>query len=382
MLGTLPDLFETFEGFTTMKFMDLKLQHDQIRTEIDSAIKTVIDESAFIGGPSVDEFEAAFSETVGVDHCVSCGNGTDALYIALRALGVSSGDEVLVPAHTWIATSETVSQAGGTPVFVDIDPRHFVVDADIIARSIRPQTKGIIAVHLYGQMAQTEIIAELARQNGLWLVEDCAQAHLASRHNALAGSVGDVATFSFYPGKNLGAIGDAGAVVTKDARLAEWMRLFSNHGGKGVHKMEGINSRLDGIQAAVLNVKLRYLQGWTDRRITLAARYSEGLSNVTCLDIPKVLDRNVHVYHQYAVRSRQRSQILEHLAARSIPASINYPTSLPFLAAYKDRGHVPSHFPEAYAHSQEVFSLPLSPEMSDADQDRVVEAILEFERVR
>jgi dTDP-4-amino-4,6-dideoxygalactose transaminase len=247
-------------------FVDLYAQYLTIKPEIDRAIANVIAQSAFIRGPEVDRFEQAWASTIGIEHCVSCANGTDALYIAFRALGVKPGDEVITTAHSWISTCETITQAGGRVVFCDTDPVTFTVSPAAIEAAVTPRTVGIVPVHLYGQPADMEAIMRIAGRHHLWVVEDCAQAHLASFKGRRVGTFGDAATFSFYPGKNLGAFGDAGCVVTDNSSLAEWMMTFARHGGKGEHVIEGVNSRMDGLQAAVLNVKLPYLPGWTRAR--------------------------------------------------------------------------------------------------------------------
>src|SRR5258708_7211870 len=244
-------------------FVDLHAQYLSVKSETDAAIAEVIAESAFIRGPHVDRFERNWARTVGVKHCVSCANGTDALYVAMRALGVKPGDEIITSAHSWIATSETITQAGGRVVFCDTDRDTFTIDPALIESKITSATVGIIPVHICGQPADMEAIMAIVRKHNLWVIEDCAQPHLARHKGQLVGTFGDIATFSFYPGKNLGAYGDAGCVVTNDDHLADWMATFARHGGKGEHVMEGINSRMDGLQGAILNVKLPHLPAWT-----------------------------------------------------------------------------------------------------------------------
>src|SRR5947199_3842687 len=241
-------------------FVDLHAQYVTIKQEIDRAIADVIARSAYIRGPHVDAFDEAGARTLGVKRCVSCANGTDAIYIALRGLGLKRGDEVITSAHSWISTSETITQAGGRVVFCDTDEETFTIDPADIERKITPATVGIIPVHLYGQPADMGAIMAIVRKHNLWVIEDCAQAHLASYKGQLIGTFGNVATFSFYPGKNLGAYGDAGCVVTNDDRLADWMTTFARHGGKGDHIMERINSRMDGRQAANQNHKCPQFQ--------------------------------------------------------------------------------------------------------------------------
>src|SRR5436190_321384 len=287
-------------------FVDLHAQYLTIKEQIDQAIADVIAESAYIRGRQVDAFEQAWAKTLGVKRCVSCANGTDAIYIALRALGLQPGDEVITSAHSWISTSETITQAGGRVVFSDTDAETFTIDPADIERKITPATVGIIPVHLYGQPAGMGAIMAIAKKRNLWVIEDCAQAHLARYKGRLVGTFGNAATFSFYPGKNLGAYGDAGCAVTNDDRLADWMATFSRHGGKGEHVMEGINSRMDGLQGAVLNVKLPHLPAWTEARRRMAARYDELLEGMGDVITPEVAPDRDHVYHLYVIRTASR----------------------------------------------------------------------------
>src|SRR3954454_1421025 len=247
-------------------YADLQLQYQTIKSEIDAAIASVIRDNAFIRGSYVDAFERDFAAAVDVKHCVSCANGTDALYLAMAALKVKLGDEVITTAHSWISTSAMITHAGAAVVFCDTDDDTYTIDPAAIESAITPRTVGIIPVHLYGQPADMDAIMAIARRHNLWVIEDCGQAHLARYRGRYVGTFGDAATFSFCPGKNLGAYGDAGCVVTNDDRLAEWMTIFARHGGKGEHVMEGICSRMDGLQAAILNVKLPHLPAWTKAR--------------------------------------------------------------------------------------------------------------------
>lgn len=360
-----------------MEFVDLHAQYLTIKNEIDEAIATVIRESTYIRGPQVDEFERRYAELIGARHCVSCGDGTDAIYIALRALGVKQGDEVITTAHTWIASAETVTQAGGRAVFCDTEEAYHCIDPAQIERHITPRTRGIIVVHLYGQTADMDPILEIARRHGLWVIEDCAQAHLARYKGRIAGTIGDVGTFSFYPGKNLGAMGDAGCLVTNRDDVAQFASLFARHGGKGEHVMEGINSRLDGMQAAVLNVKLRHIQKWTEARQALARRYDELLCDVPGIITPQVRPGSEHVYHLYVIRSERRDALQAHLRSRGIPTMVNYPRALPFYPAYAYMGHTPADFPVAYRHQNQILSIPLYPEIEPATMEAVVDAIRE-----
>ena len=365
---------------TPIPFADLFAQYKSIKPEIDSVIDEVIRSSAFIRGPFVESFEREFAEAIGTKHCVSCGNGTDALYIAMRSLGVQPGDEIITTAHSWIATSETITQAGGRVVFCDTERDSFNLDAKQIEALITPRTVGIIPVHLYGQAADMDAIMAVARKHGLWIIEDCAQAHLASYKGRRVGTFGEVATFSFYPGKNLGAMGDAGAIVTNDSALARRMGMLARHGGltKGEHLIEGINSRLDGLQAGILSVKLRHLEAWTQARREKAATYNNLLKDISGLETPiEGIDRK-HVYHLYVVRHNRRDELARHLGAAGIQTVINYPVALPFLPAYSRFGHQPEDFPNAWSNQGRILSLPIFPEMSSEQQSRVDESIRKF----
>lgn len=359
-------------------FVDLHAQYLTIKGEIDTAIASVIRESAFVRSHVVDEFEANWAKTLSVKHCVSCANGTDALYIAMRGLGIKHGDEVITTAHSWISTSETITQAGGRVVFCDTDNDTFAIDCRQIEAKITPRTVGIIPVHLFGLPADMDAIMALARQHNLWVIEDCAQAHLASYKGRVVGTFGNAATFSFYPGKNLGAMGDAGCLVTNDDRLAEWSFLFARHGGKGDHTMEGINSRLDGLQAAILNVKLPHLPEWTKARQRVAARYDQLLAGIEDIVPPKIGAGRTHVYHLYVIRTDRRDALREHLAASGISTVLNYPRALPFYPAYAYLGHSPADFPVAFANQSRILSLPIYPEMADEAICAVAAAIARF----
>jgi len=346
-------------------FVDLHAQYMTIKQEIDRAIAEVIAESAYIRGPHVGAFEEAWARTLGMKRCVSCANGTDAIYMALRGLGLRPCDEVITSAHSWISTSETIAQAGGRVVFCDTDEETFTIDPADIERKIAPATVGIIPVHLYGQPADMGAIMAIAEKHNLWVLEDCAQAHLAKYNGQVVGTFGNVATFSFYPGKNLGAYGDAGCLVTNDDRLADWMATFARHGGKGDHAMEGINSRMDGLQAAILNAKLPHLPAWTEARRRVAARYDELLNGVGDVITPKVAPDRDHVYHLYVIRTGKRGALRKHLSDASIATVLNYSKALPFYPAYAYLGHGPEDFPVAYANQSRILSLPIYPEITD-----------------
>src|SRR6201990_833555 len=284
-------------------FADLQLQYQTIKSEIDGAIANVIRDNAFIRGPYVDAFEREFAAAAKVKHCVSCANGTDALYLAMAALKVKPGDEVITTAHSWISTSAMITHAGATPVFCDTDASTFTIDPEAIEAAITPRTVGIIPVHLYGQPADMDAIMTIAEKHGLWVIEDCAQAHLARYKGQQVGTFGVAATYSFYPGKNLGAMGDAGAVVTADAALAEHMTMLARHGGLGKHLQQilGHNTRLDGMQAAVLSVKLPHLPQWTKARQDAAKIYDAGLNQIEGVVVPATAADREHVYHLYTI---------------------------------------------------------------------------------
>lgn len=350
-------------------FVDLKTQYKGLKKEIDSAIRAVISETAFIGTTNnkyVQTFEKDFAAFLKIKYCVACANGTDAIEISLRALGIGSGDEVIVPALTWISTAEAVSSIGAKPIFVDIDD-YFTLDVTKIEAKITKKTKAIIAVHLYGQPADMPKILKIAKKHGLKVLEDCAQAHGAELNGQKVGTFGDIATFSFFPGKNLGAYGDAGGIATNSKNLAETCRKISQHGQldkKHFHYLEGRNSRLDGLQAAILSVKLKYLPKWTKERIKNAQLYNKFLAKK--IYTPLLRDGAKHVYHLYVVQSDNRDELQQKLKNNGIETAVHYPTALPFLEAYKSYKHKPADFPVALAATQKILSLPMFPELTEA----------------
>jgi dTDP-4-amino-4,6-dideoxygalactose transaminase len=359
-------------------FVDLHAQYLTIKDEIDAAIASVIAESAYIRGPHVEAFERAWARTIGARHCISCANGTDAILIAIRSLGVKPGDEVITTAHSWISTSAMITEAGARVVFCDVDPATFTIDPTQIEAKITSRTVGIVPVHLYGQPADMDAIMAIAQRHRLWVVEDCAQAHLARYKGQLVGTFGAAATFSFYPGKNLGAYGDAGCVVTNDDRLADTTTAFARNGGKGEHVLEGINSRLDGLQAAILNAKLPHLPTWTEARRRVASQYGELLKSVGDVETPKVGPDRDHVYHLYVIRTEQRDALKKHLEAAGVSTVLNYPKALPFYPAYAYLGHKPDDFPVAYRNQSRILSLPIYPEMPSHLQEHVADVIAQF----
>jgi dTDP-4-amino-4,6-dideoxygalactose transaminase len=361
-------------------FADLQLQYQTIKSEIDGAIASVIRDNAFIRGPYVDAFEREFAAAVDVKHCVSCANGTDALYLAMTALKVKPGDEVITTAHSWISTSAMITHAGASVVFCDTDGVTFTIDPAAIEAAITPRTVGIIPVHLYGQPADMDAIMAIARKHKLWVIEDCAQAHLARYRGQQVGTFGTAATYSFYPGKNLGAMGDAGAVVSNDDALAERMTMLARHGGlvKHQHHIEGINSRLDGMQAAILSAKLSHLPDWTEARQAAAKVYDAALNQIEDVVVPAVAPARTHVYHLYTIEHPRRDALAAHLNAVGIQTAINYPTALPFLAAYRRLEARPEQFPNAYRAQGRILSLPMFAEITPEQQATVTERIRSF----
>jgi dTDP-4-amino-4,6-dideoxygalactose transaminase len=359
-------------------FVDLHAQYLSIKPDIDSAIAEVIAHSDFVRGPHVEAFERGYAELTGRKHCISCANGTDAIYIILKALGIKTGDEVITTAHSWISTSETITQAGAKVVFCDTEEDFFCIDPATIEAKITPSTKGIIVVHLYGQPADMDAIMAIAGKHDLWVVEDCAQAHLATYKGRKVGSMGVAGTFSFYPGKNLGAMGDAGCIVTNDNKINDFACLFARHGGKGNHLIEGINSRLDGLQAAILNVKMKHIEHWTKARRAAADRYDEMFKGVAGVVTPHRRDDTQHVFHLYVIRVQDRDGLRTHLNEAGIGSVINYPQALPFYQAYDYLGHSESDFPVARLHSDQILSIPLYPEITEQQQRYVVDKVKEF----
>lgn len=372
---------QTFSTVTHVPFVDLKAQYLSIKDEIDRAMTAVIESTAFIGGPFVAEFEEAFARYCGVRHCVGVANGTDALFIALRTLGVGPGAEVITAANSFIATSEAIKMAGAQVVFVDIDPKTYNIDVARIEEKITPRTKAIIPVHLYGQPAEMDAILQIARRHNLRVVGDAAQAHGSLYRGRPIATLADITCFSFYPGKNLGAYGDAGALVTDNEEWAAEARKFANHGRskKYDHDFEAVNSRLDGLQAAILNVKLRHLDGWTEGRRENARRYNLALAG-TGVATPHEPDHVRAVYHLYVVRvpGGRREALQAFLKDAGIDTGIHYPIALPFLNAYRHLGHKETDFPEALKASKEIVSLPMFSELTEGQVAYISAKVAEF----
>ena len=363
-------------------FSDLHSEYLLLRDEIDSAIQTVIDESAFIHGEQVDRFEEAFSKACNTTHAIGCGNGTDAIFIALRALGIGEGDEVITTALTWISTAEAISLTGALPVFVDIEPSFKTIDSSKVEAAITSRTKAIIPVHLYGHPANLTVLQKIAEKHSLALIEDCAQAHLATWQGRPVGSFGDFGTFSFYPGKNLGAYGDAGCLVTSDYDLATRARRFANHGAlaKHDHLIEGINSRLDGLQAAVLNVKLKRLRQWTKQRQAHASMYQKLLSGLSSIILPKTHCDASHVFHLYVIQTDNRDSLKSVLLKNEISCAIHYPLPLPLLPAYRHLKLRKEMFPVACATTQTILSIPIYPGITSSSLNLVRHTIARWEK--
>jgi dTDP-4-amino-4,6-dideoxygalactose transaminase len=361
-------------------FVDLKSQYQSIKAEIDSAINNVLSKTAFIGGEYVKEFEKNFAELYGVKHVISCANGTDSLYIIMKMLGIGKGDEVITVANSWISSSETISQTGATPVFVDIDPLYYSMDENLFEAAITANTKAVILVHLQGQMANIEAINAICKKKNIHLIEDCAQSHFSEYKGVRAGLQGIAGSFSFYPGKNLGAYGDAGAIITNVDKLAEACRMYANHGAltKHKHEIEGINSRLDGLQAAILNAKLPHILKWTEQRMVNASLYNNHLNDIKDIVLPAVRPDSKHTFHLYVIRAKDRDRLQQYLKDKGIETAVHYPTALPNLQAYKYLGLSADMFPVATKYQSEILSLPMYPELTEEGIAYIASAIKQF----
>ena len=358
---------------TSVPFLDLGAQHAEIADEVWAGLQSVFERTAFVGGKEVTSFEEAYARFIGTEHCIGVGNGTDALELAYRAVGVGPGDEVIMPANTFIATAEAASRIGAVPVFVDVDPRYLLMDPAKVEEHVTERTRAIVPVHLFGQMAPLELIQQIADRHGIAVVEDAAQSQGASRHGKMAGSVGLVAGTSFYPGKNLGASGDAGAVTTNDALLAHSVRLLSVHGSevKYEHKRVGFNSRLDTVHAVQLRAKLDRLEKWNDARRTAAARYQSYMHGTEDVSLPDTMPGNLHVWHLYVIQVNDRDRVVKELSERGIGAGIHYPVPVHLTPAYAPLGQGPGCCPVAEAAANHIVSLPMFPHITPDQQERV-----------
>ena len=361
-------------------FLDLKAQYESIHDEITDAMQQVLDSSAFAGGPFVDRFEKEFASFCHCQYGIGVGSGTEALWLALLAHGIGCGDEVITVPSTFIATIEAISFCGAKPVFVDIDEQTYNMNPNLLENTITPQTKAIIPVHLFGQMADMDLIMEIAKARGLVVIEDACQAHGAQYKGRPAGSIGDAGCFSFYPGKNLGAYGEAGSVVTNNLNLDRNIRMLRDHGQakKYYHAMIGWNARMDGLQGAVLGVKLKHLNSWNEARRENAKLYNELLADLDGIVVPREADYAKHVYHIYAIRVQNRNGLMKALLEKGIHCGIHYPLPLHLQEAYHFMGLRKGSFPVAERCVEELVSLPMFPELSKEQIEYVVTKIKHF----
>lgn len=366
----------------TVPFLDLPAQYADLKEELRPHLEQVLDTSAYILGPYAERFEQAFAEFLGVRHVIGVANGTDALLLSLKALGVGPGDEVITAANSFVATAEAIAHAGAKPVFVDVEPGSYTIDASQVEAKISPRTKALIPVHLYGQPAEMTSLGELAGSKGIPMVEDAAQAHGASYRGRPVGGLGEAACFSFYPGKNLGAYGDAGAVATNRDDVALTLRKLRDHGGvkKYEHEIVGFNSRLDGLQAAVLLVKLKRLRRWNERRAAHAALYTELLSGVPGVYVPTVRGQATHVFHLYVIRvpAELREGLRVHLQSHGIATGIHYPAPLHLTPAFASLGYRPGDCPVAESYARSVLSLPMFPELRREQVEYVADHVARY----
>ncbi len=360
-------------------FNDLSGLHLSIINELMDSFKSIIENSAFVGGKQVEEFEANFASKLGVKHCIGVGSGTAALFVTFKMLGISSGDEVILPANTFFACAEAISLCGAVPVFVDND-EYYNIDVNRISNKITANTKAILAVHLYGQASNIVEIQRICNDNNLILVEDCSQSHFASYRDKKLGTFGQVAVFSFYPGKNIGALGDAGCIVTDNDDLALNLRLFRNHGEyrKSKHQIIGFNSRLDGVQAAVLNIKLKYIDVWNEKRRIAAGYYFELLKNCSSIELPKVMQFSTHTFHLFVIKADKRYELQEYLSKNNISTGIHYPIALPFLPVFSNLNILPEEFPMSLKNQDLLLSLPIYPNINFEQVKLVSDKIIEF----
>lgn len=359
-----------------IEFQKLNYMHDKIREEIDNAIKETIDREYFIGGEQLKKFEENFAKYCGCKYCVGVGNGLDGLTLSLRALGVKAGDEVIVPSHTYIATVLAISSVGATPILVEPD-KYYVIDPNKIEEKITNKTKAIIVVHLYGQCANMEPIVDIAKKHNIKILEDAAQAHGAMYKGKKAGNLGDIAAFSFYPGKNLGAMGDGGCVTTNDKELADKVRELGNYGSiiKYTHNEKGVNSRLDTIQAAILDIKLKYLDTWNREKNNIAKQYLEGIKNKKVI-LPEVHEENYHIWHQFVIRVENREEFRKYLEANGISTLIHYPIAIHKQKAYSEYNEL--ELPIAETYSKTVVSLPIYNGLKDEEIKYIIDVINKY----
>lgn len=361
-------------------FLDLKAQYQSIKSEINPAIQNVLDNAAFVLGKAVADFENDFKREHNVRHCFGVSSGTDGNHMVLWALGIGPGDEVIIPANTFIATVWGVTLCNATPVFVDCDIESYNIDPRKLEEKITPHTKAIVAVHLYGQPADMDPLAEIAREHNLFLVEDCAQAHIAEYKGRRVGGLSHASSFSFYPGKNLGAYGEGGAVATNDDQLARKFRMIRDHGSerKYYHEIPGHNYRMEAMQGAVLGVKLKHLNEWTEARRRNAQRYNELLQSLQGIVTPKEMSYAKHVYHLYVIRTLQRNALQKHLESKGISTGLHYPVPLHLQKVFKGLGYKEGDFPVTEKLASEILSLPMYPELTNEQIEYVARCIRGF----
>lgn len=361
-------------------FLDLYEQYKKISKEIDDSFHSVFHDTTFLGGSQVKKFEENYAHYLDVKHCIGVGNGTDAMIISLKALGIGKGDEVIVPANTFIATSEAVTAVGAQPVFVDCDPDFYTIDVAKIKSAITSKTKAIIPVHLYGHPVDMDEIIEIAVNNDLFIIENASQAHGAIYKGKKVGSLGDIGTFGFNPGCNFGAYGNGGAIVTNNDQLAKLSRLYANHGrvSKYDHEIEGMNSCLDDIQAAMLNVKLNYLDLWNRTRKQIAHMYDRDLKSFEGIVTPEKKRDVRPVYNYYVVRINHRKSVRKYLHKEGVETGIHYPIGLPFLSAYKKYNFKPEDFPVTYNYQNKLLSLPVYPELKKQSVNYIIDKLYNF----
>ena len=368
------------EANLPLQVNDLKREYLTIKDEIDGAIRNCVAKTNFIGGEEVQKFEEEFANEISRKYCISCANGTDALYIALKSFNLKHDDEVIVPALTWISSSETITQAGGIPVFADVEKNSWVLSLETIKECITSKTKGIVLVHLYGKFANLEEIVLYAKEKNLFVIEDCAQSHLA-KTNMKIRNTSDCSTYSFFPGKNLGAYGDAGAIATDDEELANFCRMYSKHGAlkKGHHIIEGVNSRLDSIQAAILRVKLKYLRGNTLKRIEIARSYNKYLKDIKEINIPELTSGFAHVYHLYVINTDKRDELKTFLESKGIKTNINYSKALPDQPCYESQNKLGNdNFKNSRYLARTCLSLPMHPNLETNEIEYIANCIRKF----
>jgi dTDP-4-amino-4,6-dideoxygalactose transaminase len=363
-----------------VQFLDLKIQNRLIKDEVMKEIGDVIDSAAFAGGPYVEKFENEFAKYCGCKYAAGVGNGTDALWVVLLAMGIGRGDEVITTPNSFIATAEAISFSGATPVFVDVLDRTYSMDPELFEKAITPRTKAVIPVHIFGQVSDMDPILEIAKKHKIYVIEDACQAHGAKYKNKPAGSIGHIGAFSFYPGKNLGAFGEAGAVTSNDEDLIKKIKMFRDHGqaAKYYHDIIGWNARMDGFQGAVLNIKLKHLDGWNDERRALAVLYNKLLGDIKEVALPHEADYSRHIYHIFCIRVNDRDGLINHLRNNDIGCGIHYPVPIHLQKAYKDLSHSKGSFPVAEKSAEEFVSLPMFPGLKEDEIKFVADKIKEY----